>query len=103
MFSSPSPTPHPGAAERTTASQEAMPVNHPPAEQTPSAPEHQREDRLQAHRRDLAIPPSAEMSPPSRSIDVRRSGFDPFIIGVAIGAIAAILGLVIGLYVLLVM
>jgi hypothetical protein len=80
-----------------------MPENHPPAEQTAPSPEHQREERLQACRRDLAIPPSPELSPPSRSVDVRQRGLDPFIIGVAIGAIAAIFGLLIGLYVFLVM
>lgn len=104
MFSSPSPAPHPGSAGRPTASPEEMSANSRPPEQTPSAPEHQREERLQKYRMDPgAIPPSPVLSPPSHNLDVRRRGFDPFNIGVVIGAIAAVIGLVIGLYVYLVM
>lgn len=102
MSSFPPPAPHPGSAGRATASQEESAANSHPAEQTAPAPEQQREEHLQGYRMDPgAIPPSLELSPPSRNLDVRQRSFDPFIFGVAIGAIAAILGLLIGLYVFL--
>jgi hypothetical protein len=41
--------------------------------------------------------PTVQLSLPSINVDVRRHGFDPFLCGVTIGAVAAILGMLLGL------
>jgi hypothetical protein len=43
----------------------------------------------------------AEVSPPLLNLDVRRRGFDSFVEGIAVGAVAVIVGVLLGLFLLL--
>jgi hypothetical protein len=43
------------------------------------------------------IPPALQLSPPVFNLDVRRHGIDPFLSSVAIGAVAGIIGMLLGL------
>jgi hypothetical protein len=45
-----------------------------------------------------AKPSPLELSFPSLSVDVRRRGIDPFLSGVVIGAVAAVIGMLLGFF-----
>lgn len=46
-------------------------------------------------------PPALELSSPPIDVNVRRRGFDPFFSGLAVGAVATVAGMVLGLYLFL--
>jgi hypothetical protein len=115
MSSSPPPESHPGASGQPAPSQEKMAANTRPADPLPpvqpqgvpaprpteqTAPifgSSQRE-RMQPCRKESGqILPPLELSPPSFDRNVYRRGLDPFVIGVVVGAVTAIIGFLIGL------
>lgn len=114
MSSSPTPTPapHPGSDGEPSASQEEMSAKHDPADpalpiptqgiphsakKTMPAPEHRREERSEGYQTEpVSMPPVPELSPSSINTDVCRRDFDPLPLGIVIGAIAAIIGFLIG-------
>lgn len=48
-----------------------------------------------------ATRPTRESFSPPLNVDVRRRGFDPFFVGLVVGAVAAIVGVLLGLYLFL--
>ncbi len=116
MSPSPRPAPHPGNAEQPTTSPRAMPeTTHPtpaidsnpaqsasePMEQTaPTSQLPQEEKSRRTRAKPCATPPPLKLTPLPLNLDVRRWRLDPFMMGVIVGAIAALVGLLVGLYVL---
>ncbi len=100
MPSNSSSTPDPDDAEQSRKRQEASPENTQPAKPTPPS-EPRKEERPQGYgTRPGATRPPLKMTPLSLNLDVHRQGLNPFIIGVLVGAIVALLGVLLGLIML---
>lgn len=94
MSSAPSPEPHRGDAGESAPRSSDQPAPVPQPRQEPRAQRY-RTDREATHR-------PFHVSAPSHNIDIRRRYFDPFVIGIVVGAFAAAIGFLIGMiYVLL--
>jgi hypothetical protein len=53
------------------------------------------------YRSETPIPrPEAKLDPPRLNLDIRQRRFDPFFSGVAVGAMATLIGLIIGWFIL---
>ncbi len=116
MSSSPRLATHPGNAGLPATSREAMSENTHPTQPVSSIPaqraaksaeqaappsEHPQQDKPQAiGTKPAATPPALKPIRPPLNVDVERRGLDPFVIGVIVGASAALIGLLVGLYVL---
>jgi hypothetical protein len=112
MSSSPRPAPHPGNAGQPAPWHDAMPENAPPTPPAPSVPAQDvseqtmrttaqpQQERPPAYRtKPGATPPPLKLAPLMLNTDVQRRGIDPLVIGVMMGAIAAVIGLLTGLLV----
>lgn len=44
--------------------------------------------------------PKTKLDPPRLNLDIRQRGFDPFFSGVAVGATATLIGLILGWFIL---
>ncbi len=114
MSSSPPPESHPGASGQPAPSQEKMAANTRPDPLPPVQPQgvpaprpteqtapifgSSQRERMQPCRKESGqILPPLELSPPSFDRNVYRRGLDPFVIGVVVGAVTAIIGFLIGL------
>jgi hypothetical protein len=114
MSFSPTPPPHPSDAGQATTSQEEMSAStHPagaapsipaqgmprPLRQTAPNPKQPQEEQKQGCRKEpREMFPVPQLSPPLFHVNVWRQGADPFVRGVVIGAIATVIGFLIGLF-----
>lgn len=113
MSTSPPPPPHPSGARQPPAAPEgksakpepagAVPSSSPegaprPAGQPAPKSEQPQEERTQSYRREpREMFPVPQLPPPSFNVNVCRRGADPFLRGVVIGAVATVIGFLIGL------